>query len=627
MDTEYENRPGRSSYRLPARYMVLVPVAIIVAALYFGRPVFVPLALAMLFAFVLAPVVARLRAFGLNRATSVMTAVSFGTLVIGGIAIFVTLEAERVITQLPQYRENIVEKIETIRGSTLERGVIARTSVFFDDLRQKMFGNTRGLQSRGSSATITPNGQTTRVQIAPAEPSPLEMLAPVVGVVMFIGIILLFVIFLLLQKEDLRDRFVRLVGPHDMQRTAMALDDGAQRLSRYLLMQTIMNAMFGTAIGIALWLIGLPTPALWGVIVAVARFVPYVGVPVAALLPVAIGFAVDTGWSMVLATIAVFVTLEIIIGQFVEPWLYGKQVGLSPAAVIISATFWTSLWGPIGLLLSTPLTMCLVVIGHYAEHLQFLDILLGDRPVLSTEEALYLRLLGDKADEAAAEAEEFLAENPIGKYFDDIAVKALALAQSDAVRGRLDYDRQVRIKNTVEELIQNIASRPEPATLPAAKPNATIICLAGRGPLNVAATLLWEQALKEAEIYPQLVLSSAEFVKLDFSTLPADGETIVCLSVLESTAANARFLSRRVLQKLPSAHIVLGCWSLSSSDPAVAAIAEATGLDVVTTSSDAVRYIKERVHEPVSEERQTAPPEPQAEPRRLSRSGQQVGAH
>src|SRR5262249_53938033 len=163
--------------------------------------------------------------------------------------------------------------------------------------------------------------------------------------------------------------FVRLIGPHDLQRTAMALDDGAQRLSRYLLMQTIMNATFGSVIAAALWLIGLPTPALWGVIVAVLRFVPYVGVPIAALLPIPVAFAVDPGWTMVLATAGAFLVAEITVGQFVEPWLYGRQVGLSPAAIVVSATFWTSLWGPVGLLLSTPLTMCLVVIGRYAEHL------------------------------------------------------------------------------------------------------------------------------------------------------------------------------------------------------------------------------------------------------------------
>jgi hypothetical protein len=443
------------------------------------------------------------------------------------------------------------------------------------------------------------------------------MMGSVIDLVVLVGIIFLFVIFLLLQKEDLRDRFVRLIGPHDMQRTAMALDDGAQRLSRYLLMQTIMNATFGCVIATVLWLIGMPNPMLWGVIVAVLRFAPYVGIPIAALLPLAVAFAVDPGWGLVLGTIGVFAITEIIIGQFVEPWLYGRQVGLSPAAVVIAATFWTSLWGPVGLVLSTPLTMCLVVIGRYVKHLQFLDILLGDRPVLSTEEALYLRLLGDKAEEAAEEAEEFLSDNSVGKYFDDIAVKALALANADAVRGRLDYDRQVGIKNTVEELIQNIMPDSEAGALPVTARSATIICLAGRGPLNVAATLLLEVALKEAKIYPQLVLSSAEFVKMDFSKLSEDGETIVCLSSLDNNPAQARFLSRRVLQKLPHAHIVLGCWSLSSSDPEVSAVAETTGFDVVTNSSEAVQYIERRIDAPAPQEGRAIPSEPVVRSRRL----------
>ena len=546
-----------------------------------------------------------------------MIAVAAATLVIGGIAIFVTLQAENVATELPQYRTNIIAKIETIRGNTLERGVIARTAAFLDELRQRIVGSRPDLTSRGPSVVASQDGQTTRVQIAPAAPSPLEMMGPVVDLGVFLGIIFLFVIFLLLQKEDLRDRFVRLVGPNDMQRTAMALDDGAKRLSRYLLMQTIMNATFGSIIATALWLMGLPSPALWGVMVTVLRFAPYVGVPIAAILPISIAFAVDPGWGMVLATIGVFLVTEITIGQFIEPWLYGRQVGLSPAAVVISATFWTSLWGPVGLVLSTPLTMCLVVIGRYVKHLQFLDILLGDRPVLSTEEALYLRLLGDKVDEAAAEAEEFLSDNSVGAYFDDIAVKALALANADAVRGRLDYDRQVGIKNTVEELIQDISPRSEPGALPGEAPTATIICLAGRGPLNVAATLLLEVALKEVKIYPQLVLSSAEFVKMDCSKLPEDGETIVCLSLLDSNPAHARFLSRRVLQKLPRAHMVLGCWSLSSSDPAISAVADTTGLDVVTTSSEAVQYIEQRITAPAPEQKSSVPPEPVVWSRRL----------
>ena len=615
METEYQPTPRTSASRLSVRYMALVPVAIVVAALYFGRPVLVPLALATLFAFVLAPLVARLRTLGLNRAVSVTIAVVAATLVVGGIAIFVTLQAEGVATELPQYRTNIIQKIETIRDNTLERGLIARTSALLGELRQRVVGSRPDLGS-SSPSVATQDGQTPRAQTVPAGSSPFQMVGSVVDLLVLVGIIFLFVIFLLLQKEDLRDRFVRLIGPHDMQRTAMALDDGAQRLSRYLLMQTIMNATFGSVIAIVLWLIGMPSPMLWGVIVAVLRFAPYVGVPIAALLPLSVAFAVDPGWGLVLGTIGVFAITEIIIGQFVEPWLYGRQVGLSPAAVVISATFWTSLWGPVGLVLSTPLTMCLVVIGRYVEHLQFLDVLLGDRPVLSTEEALYLRLLGDKADEAAAEAEEFLSDNSVGKYFDDIAVKALALANADAGRGRLEYDRQVKIKNTVEELIQDITPNPEESALPVTR-SATIICLAGRGPLNVAATLLLELALKEAQLYPQLVLSIAEFAKMDCSKLSEQGETIVCLSSLDSSPTNARFLSRRVLQKLPRAHIVLGCWGLSSSDAAVSTIADGTGFDVVTSSSEAVQYIERRIDALAPQEDRTIPTEPVVRSRRL----------
>jgi predicted PurR-regulated permease PerM len=596
MDTPPSSLPPAEAYRLQLKYMALVPVAILVAALYFGRPVLVPLSLATLLAFVLAPLVARLRLLGLGRAGSVAIAVVLAASLLGSLAAFIGAQAENVAEELPLYRNNLIEKIQSIRGTAIENGVIGRTSSLLNDLRSQILGATRGQRPRPPNQFGVRTGPgPVLVQIQEAEPTPLELMRPLFSELISAGIVVVFVIFILLQKEDLRDRFVRLAGAGAMQRTTLALDDGAQRLSRYLLTQTVMNASFGFVISIGLWLIGIPNPSLWGVVVAILRFVPYVGVPIAALLPTALALAVDPGWWMVIETIALFFVTEILVGQLIEPWLYGQRMGLSPAAVVISATFWTSLWGPVGLLLATPLTMCLVVLGRYVEHLQFLDVLLGNRPVLATEEALYLRLLGEKADEAAADAEEFLTQNSLCSYFDERLLKALCLAQIDVNRGRLDYDRQLRIKDTVRELIQNLADRgeqTEPASVNAV--SQPVLCVAGRGPLDEAATLLLAQVLEECGIATKLVSSS------DLSALQGENKAIICVSYLEAGRFNsARYLLRRVQRLVPDGVAIVGLWNLSREDPRYAAATSGLGGNVVTMLGTAVERIQELANSPL----------------------------
>jgi predicted PurR-regulated permease PerM len=562
----------------------------------------------MLLAFVLAPLVARLRLLGLGRIGSVVIAVALAAGLLGSLAAFIGAQAESVAEELPLYRNNLVEKIQSIRGSAIDNGVIGRTSSLLNELRSQILGATRAQPPRPPNQLgVRTGANPVLVQIQEPEPTPFEMMRPFFTELISAGIVVVFVVFILLQKGDLRDRFVRLAGAEDMQRTTLALDDGAQRLSRYLLTQTVLNASFGFAISIGLWLIGIPNPSLWGVVVAILRFVPYVGVPIAALLPTALALAVDPGWWIVIETVALFFATEIFVGQLIEPWLYGQRMGLSPAAVVISATFWTTLWGPVGLLLATPLTMCLVVLGRYVEHLQFLDVLLGNRPVLATEEALYLRLLGEKADEAAAEAEEFLAQNSLCSYFDETALKALSLAQIDVNRGRLDYDRQLRIKDTVRELIQNLADRGEQTKPASAKPvSQPVLCVAGRGPLDEAATLLLVQVLEECGIAAKLVSSG------DLSALDGKNKGIVCVSYLEAGRFNsARYLLRRVQRLMPDAVAIVGLWNLPREDPRYGAATSALRSNIVTTFGAAVERIQELAKPVVPTERAT----PAARPR------------
>ena len=291
------------------------------------------------------------------------------------------------------------------------------------------------------------------------------MISPLLHPLATTGIIIIFVIFILLQREDLRNRLIRLAGSHDLQRTTAALDDAAARLSRLFLIQLLLNGTFGMVIGTGLWIIGMPSAVLWGILAAVLRFVPYIGAVIAAAFPLALAVAVDPGWSMLLWTLALFLVVEPLVGQVIEPMVYGHSTGLSPVAVVASATFWTALWGPIGLVLATPLTVCLVVLGRHVERLEFLDIMFGDRPALSPPEIFYQRMLAGDPTEAAEKAEEFLKERSLSSYYDEVALKGLQLAQADAERGALDQERLTKIRDAVREFANDLSDqddRPPP---------------------------------------------------------------------------------------------------------------------------------------------------------------------
>src|SRR5476651_914863 len=394
-----------------------VIAAVLVALVYFGRPLLVPLALSVLMAFALAPVVEFLRRLRLGRIGAVILTVTLAVLLICGIAAFIGTQLAWLAQSLPQYQHNVVAKIQSVEGSAAHNGMVQGALKMFNNLSDELAnvpatGTNKQLEAKTTSQQANP---AVPVIIRTPPATPLEVIQNVGGPLLEplanLTIIIIFVIFILLQKEDLRDRFIMLAGGRDLQRTTSALDDGAQRLSRYLLLQTAVNTIFGTLVGLGLWAAGVPNPALWGLISAMFRFVPYVGVPIAALFPLALALAVDPGWSMMFWTLGIFTVLESFTGQAIEPWLYGRNMGLSAIAVVVAAGYWTFVWGPVGLLLSTPLTMCLVVIGRHVDQLRFLDVMLGDRPPMAPEESFYSRMLAGNPDEAAEQAEAFLHEH------------------------------------------------------------------------------------------------------------------------------------------------------------------------------------------------------------------------
>ena len=314
-----------------------------------------------------------------------------------------------------------------------------------------------------------------------------QVISPLINPLATTGIIFVVTIFALLQKEDLRDRAIRLLGSHDLQRSTLALDDAGHRLSRYFLTQLGLNTSFGVIVGAGLYLIGVPHPVLWGILGALLRFIPYIGSWIAALLPGALAAAVQPGWAMAMETVALYAVVELIMGQIVEPLVYGHSTGLSPLAVVIAAIFWTWVWGPIGLIISTPLTLCLVVLGRHVQNLEFLDVMLGDRPVLSPEASFYQRLLADDPDEAEEQAERYLAEKPLLSYYDEVVLKGLQLAAGDIARGALTPAQIERLKSSTMQLIGDLAQSGVPAAgapRPGSRKQTMIRCQARRSRRN-----------------------------------------------------------------------------------------------------------------------------------------------
>jgi hypothetical protein len=461
------------------------------------------------------------------------------------------------------------------------------------------------------------------VEIRQSESTPLQLVREVGGPLLqplaTAGIVVVFVIFFLLQRQDLRDRFIRLAGARDLRRTTQALDDAGRRLSRYLLTQTAINASVGALVGTGLWLIGVPNPALWGILTMLLRFVPYIGAVIAAAFPAMLAVAVDPGWSMMFWAVGLFLAVELVTAYVIEPWLYGHSTGLSGVAVLVAAAFWALLWGPIGLLLSTPLTMCLVVLGRHVEHLQFLEVLLGDQPALAPEESFYQRMLADDPDEAAHEAEAFLKDKPLSVYYDEVAIKGLTLAQLDVNRGSLDHAHRFRIKEAVEWVIDDLSDHDDvsapalgeganqvtalpsvlsqlpsvlsqlpsvlsPEELAPSWRGTAVLCVAGRGSLDEAAAAMLAQLLERHGIGAHVV-ASEEVSVANLVRLEVTGVQMACLSYLEpGNFTNARYLVRRLRRKLPQAKIVAGFWTLTAQEATERDALAATRADCVVTS-------------------------------------------
>ena len=597
----------------------------VIAALYFGKDILLPITVAVLLSFVLSPLVGILRRLRIPRVVAVVFSVGLALAIIGGVGALLGSQIVEVAGDLPLYQTTIEKKVDVLRNATLGR--IAEVA--------SRFRGTLGQAGQISPPPASPAGEQAArpeqtpvpVEVRRPPPDPVALatriLTPVLHPLAAAAIIFIVAIFILLQQDDVRDRVIRLFGSRDLHRTTLAMDDAARRLSRFFLIQLGINATFGVIIAAGLYFIGLPSPLLWGIIAALMRFVPYIGSYVAAGVPILLAAAVDPSWSLTLWVAALFLLTEPIIGQLVEPMLYGRSTGLSPISVVISAIFWGWLWGPVGLILSTPLTLCLVVLGRHVKQLEFLNVLFGDRPALTKVENFYQRVLAGDPDEVQEHAEELLKEMSLSSYYDEVALKGLELAARDLARGVLTRPQVERIKEAVTTLVTELAdyddvdpgtappakaspdrsaaedlpkhpapdgAMPESLKLPAKWREKPIQCVAGRGPLDDATAAILAQLLEKHGLGAEIVAHEA-VSRNAIGEFRREGVPMVCVCYLDMSGHTSpmRFLLKRLRQRVGDARLLVALWPSDHpvmSDQKVRAALSAD--EYVTSLRDAV---------------------------------------
>lgn len=576
--------------------------AVVIAALYFGHDVLIPIVLAVLLSFVLSPVVGWLERLRLWRAPAVIVTVLAALGLIGAVGTLIGTQAAGLAQDAPRYAQTIESKVLSVQSFSTRK--LASISKSLASGRKAPPAAESGNLAAADAGAV-PQRRPVLVEMARSQSSPLAVartvVGPILGPLETTLIVVIVAIFILMQKEDLRDRFIRLFGSSDLHRTTAAMDDAGQRLSRYFLSQLAVNTCFGIVIGLGVWLIGIPAPAMWGILAGLLRFVPYVGSLLAAIAPMALGAAIDPGWSMTMYVALLFLIVEPMTGYVVEPLLYGHSTGLSPISVIVSAIFWTWLWGPIGLILSTPLTLCLVVMGRHVKSLEFFDVLLGDRPALTPTESFYQRVLANNPDEALAQAETLLADRPLVDYYDGVVLEGLKLAAGDEAHGTIDGARASAMARTMRSVITDLDDHAAPSGTDAGEPRGgTVACIAGRGPFDEAVTAMLAQLLGQRRIATRAIPHSA-VSREAIGSLDLTGIEVVAISYLQlaGSPAHLRYLIRRVRQRAPEARIIVGLWPEGEAAMNDAEIQHTIGADAYAGSlAQAVDKVSDALRTP-----------------------------
>jgi predicted PurR-regulated permease PerM len=449
----------------------LVSIAVIVGALYFGQVVLIPIALAAFVTFLMSPLVMRLDRVKVPRVLGVLIVAGTVTGLLGGLGYLVVGELGELAAELPEHRDNIREKVADLRAIT-RGGTLERVQTTIEEISRDVESDAAAEEEARAAVEGRPREpaieEPVRVRVETerwlvGDPA---LVGPVANVAATLGLTMLLSIFMLIKREDLRNRLVSLAGHTSLVVTTKAFAEAGERISRYLLMQFIINATMGIAVGTGLFLIGVPYAALWGLSATVLRYVPYVGPWVAALLPIAVSLITAPGWEQVLMVAALFIVLELLSNNVMEPWLYGQSVGLSAIAVIVSAIFWTWIWGPIGLVLATPMTACLVVISRYIPELTFFDRLLSEGPALQPHLSLYQRLLARDEDEAEDIVEAHRKTHSMAETCEELLLGTLLALKKDLVAGRIVREDGAFVASALEEIIDDLEAAQDEAAQP-----------------------------------------------------------------------------------------------------------------------------------------------------------------
>jgi predicted PurR-regulated permease PerM len=573
-------------------FTVLTTIAII-AALRLGQDVLIPLALAVLMTFLLAPLVDRLGRWGMNRQLAVLATVVVAFAIIAGLFYVVFDQLRDLSHQLPQYRRQLAHNVDSLSG--MLRGAVGRATKTFEDVADEL----RKVSPAASTRAIP------KVQIIEPPLDGIQALrqvfGPLVGPISTAAVVVVFVIFMLLRFTDLRDRLIRLMGRSHLRVVTEAIDDAARRVSRYLVMQTLINSWEGLCVAVGLSFIGVPNAILWGVLTGLLRFIPYVGIWIAASMPLLLSFAVFDHWTPPLLTLALFVGVELLSYLVLEPWLYSSGTGISPVALLAAAAFWAWLWGAAGLFLAIPLTVVLVVMGKYIPQLAFLHVLLGDQPVLALHERLYQRLLAGNAEEADEILDSALRQESLGVVCDRIVLPALQLSERDHHHGALrEAKRRVvldHIERWCDEMLHARAPRLPGGLPPSEWEAACVLCLPSADRVDEIASRLLALVLAERGL-PARAFTRIEARELGMSSA-ATGIVISALAL--DTGAHARHLCRRVRAQFTDCAILVGLWHIADEpERSASRLIGAGATDIVTTFEAAGEHLSALTREPTA---------------------------
>jgi predicted PurR-regulated permease PerM len=550
------------------RIVNLASAMIVIAAFRLGREVLIPIALSILFSFLLAPLVSRLER-RVARIPAVLSVVAAVMIAIAGLGWFVMGQVGELAETLPEYRHSLNQKVQDLRevfGSKF-----GRAATMVEEL---------GELEESSDA---PAPEVVQVELA-EEPWTASRwiqnaLWRAVGALVFAGALSLFVTFMLLQKEGLRDRFIWLVGDHRLSVTTQMLEEASRKVSRYMFAQLLVNSVQGVMVGVGLALIGVPDSLLWGMLSALLRFLPYVGPWIAALCPILVSFAVFEGWTHPLLTVALFLTLELFTNNVLEPWVYAAKTGLTSLAILVAALFWTWLWGGFGLFLSTPLTVCLVVMGKYVPQLRFFTVMFGDRPVLSDSARLYQRLLAGDHDGAWNVLAPELEAKPLIEVYDQTLMQTVRLAAADCRQGEIDEERREALERGLLTLVEEAAAfRPaapgaggEPVPPAAREPaeGLALLCIPTSDAFDQVASVMLRETLRREGIECEVV-SEVHFAGEILDIIARRAPAAVCVSHVPPPAlAPIRYLCKRIVEKYPELPIVVGAWTLELDEKKV----------------------------------------------------------